>query len=87
MTSSDLKTLKFKIDRLSPRAKQWLHGVAQQLHDSDAEGYSDHAPSRKECADANLITSHRNGTISMSSEVGDLLYSQGYLSSTQKAHT
>ncbi len=77
-TPTPLDELKQRIDALSPRAKQWLHHTAQQLNDTDADGYIDHPDSRVECVAAGIIDQHGK-YIELSGEANDLLYSEGYL--------
>ena len=83
MNNAELKT---KLDGLTPRAKRWLHGAAQQLNDGDADGYIDHKESRAECVAAGVIEQRGRGVIEFSSEANDLLYSQQYLAAFGSSH-
>jgi hypothetical protein len=72
-------SLRSRIDGLSTPTKVWLHSLAQQLNDSDADGYVDNVAARRECVAAGVVTQLSRKRVELSAEANDLLYSQQYL--------
>jgi hypothetical protein len=71
--------LKQKIDALSPGAKSWLHNFAQQINDSDADGFIDRPKCREECMAAGIVEDEGRGRYGLSGEASGLLYGDAYL--------
>lgn len=70
---------KQKIDSLSVGAKTWLHNFAQQINDSEADGFIDNPKLREECLAAGVVEDWGGGEFGLSGVANGLLYSDNYL--------